>query len=280
MEMENKVLKTKFGEIEYNSIGKGIPIIFVHGGHSNCNETLCHKGFDLEKFQLITPSRPGYGETPLNNNNRTPKQAADLIVELVNYLSVDNVIVYGISAGGLTAIELASNYPDKVSKLILASAISKKWLDEQGKIYKTAKKMFNPKIEKFIWGMVRFFSKSFSNMIAKSFYPQFSKNPVHKLKKDDIKELICTIKHYNSKTGFLNDIDQNINDDIITKIKCPTFIIHSENDNSASIEHAKYANKMIENSKIEILQNEWGHLFWIGTDSKKSIEKTIEFIKE
>ncbi len=277
--MDNQILNTKLGEIEYCSIGKGIPVLFVHGGHSNCNETLCHKGFDLEKFQLITPSRPGYGKTPLNNNG-TPKQAADLIVELLNHLSIDNVIAYGISAGGLTAIELASNYPNKVSKLILASAVSKKWLDEEGKIYKTAKKMFNPKIEKFVWGMVRLFSSIFPNMLAKSFYPQFSKNPVHKLKKDDIQELISAMKFYNSKMGFLNDIDQNINNELITKIKCPTLIIHSENDSSVSLEHAKYSSKMIEKSRIEILQNEWGHLFWIGTDSKRSIEKTIEFIKE
>ncbi len=277
--MNGKVINTKFGLVEYCSAGKGIPVLFVHGGHSNCNETLCHKGFDLTKYQLITPSRPGYGKTPLNNN-KTPKQAADLIVELLECLSIDKVIVYGISAGGLTAIELTSNYPNKVSKLILASAISKEWLDKQGKIYKVAKKMFNPKIEKFIWGMVRFFSSIFPKMIAKSFYPQFSKNSVHKLKKENIQELVSTMKYYNSKMGFLNDIDQNINDELITKIKCPTLIIHSENDNSVSLEHPKYANKMIENSKIEILQNEWGHLFWIGTDSKESIEKTIEFIEE
>lgn len=275
----NKIVKTRLGDIEFKLIGKGTPVLFVHGGHSNCNETLCHKGFDLEKYQLITPSRPGYGKTPLNNN-KTPRQAADLMAELLDCLSIDNVIVYGISAGGLTAVELASNYPDKVSKLILASAISKKWLDEQGKIYKTAKKLFNPKMEKFTWVMVRFFSKIFPNMIAKSFYPQFSKNPVHKFKKDDIKELTSTMKYFNSKSGFLNDIDQDINDEIISKIKCPTLIIHSENDNSVSLEHAENAKKMIENSKIEILQNDWGHLFWIGDDSINSITKTINFIEE
>ena len=277
--MNGKVINTKLGEVEYCLTGKGIPILFVHGGHSNCNETLCHKGFDLKKVQLITPSRPGYGRTPLGKN-KTPRQASDIIVELLDYLSIDNVIVYGISAGGLTAIELASNYPDKVSKLILASAISKKWLDEKGKIYKTAQRMFNPNVERITWGMVRFFSDIFPSMIAKSFYPQFSKNPVHKLDRDDTNELISSLKFYRSKNGFLNDIDQNINDGIIAKIKCPTLVIHSKNDNSVSLEHAKYANKMIENSKIEVLQNDWGHLFWIGTDSKKSIEMTIKFIEE
>ncbi|MCK5051822.1 MAG: alpha/beta hydrolase [Candidatus Cloacimonetes bacterium] len=277
--MNSKVINTRLGEIEYCLIGKCIPVLFVHGGHSNCFETLSHKGFDLEKFQLITPSRPGYGRTPLGDN-KTPKQAADLIMELLNYLSVDSVIVYGISAGGLTAIVLASNYPEKVSKLILASAVSEKWLDEKGQKYKTARKMFKPKKEKFIWGMVKFFSSIFPGMIAKSFYPEFSNAPIHKLKKDDIKELVSTMRNYNSKMGFITDIDQNINDEVITKIKCPTLIIHSENDSSVSLEHAEYSNKMIENSKIEILQNEWGHLFWIGTDSKKSIEKTIDFIEE
>ena len=277
--MNNIVINTKLGRIEYSSFGKGTAIVFMHGGHSNCNETLCHKGFDLERYRLITPSRPGYGNTPLDNN-RTPKRAADLIIELINHLSIEKIVVYGISAGGLTAIEIASNYPNKVSKLILASAISKKWLDENGNVYKMAKKIFNPRMEKLVWGMVNFFSQFFPNMIANSIYPQFSFNTKHKLKKGDVQELISTMKHYNSKTGFLNDIDQNINDGIITKIKCPTLIIHSENDSSVPFEHALHSNKMIDNSVMAKLDNEWGHLFWIGTDSMESITKTLQFIEK
>jgi pimeloyl-ACP methyl ester carboxylesterase len=278
-EMNSKVVNTKFGSIEYSSIGKGTAIVFVHGGHSNCKETLCHKGFDLERYRLITPSRPGYGNTPLGNN-RTPKQAADLIIELIRDLSIEKVVVYGISAGGLTAIEMASNYPNKVSKLILASAISKKWLDENGKIYKTVKKMFNPRMEKLTWGMVKCFSQIFPNMIAKSFYPQFSSKSKHKLKKVDVQELISTMRHYRSKTGFLNDIDQNIKEGIVAKIKCPTLIIHSKNDSSVPFEHALHSNKMIDNSVMAKLDNEWGHLFWIGTDSMVPITKTLEFIEK
>ncbi len=277
--MSCKIINAKLRKIEYHSEGKGIPVLFLHGGHSNCHEILCQKGFDLEKFHLITPSRPGYGRTPLNNN-KTPKQAADLNVELLNILSIDSVIVYGISAGGLTAIELAANYPDRIKKLILASAVSKRWLNEDGKIYKLAQIIFNPKMERFTWGIVRIVSKIFPYIIAKSFYTQFSKNPIHKLKREDIQELILSIKHYNSKMGFLNDINQTINDEIFKNIKCPTLIIHSKNDNSIPFEHALYSKKMIENSKLIELNNEWGHLFWIGTDSKKSIEKTIEFIEE
>ncbi len=116
-------------------------------------------------------------------------------------------------------------------------------------------------------------------MIAKSFFPQFSKKTIHKLNRDDIKELVSSLKCYRSKTGFLNDIDQNINNTIITKIKCPTLIIHSKNDNSVSIEFAKYSQKMIKGCTIEILDNELGHLFWLGEESSDSIEKVINFIE-
>ena len=277
--MNGKLINTKLGEIEYSTTGNGKPVLFIHGGHSNCNETLWHKGFDLKKFQLITPSRPGYGNTPLNDN-KTPKQAADLIISLLDDLAIEKVILYGISAGGLTTIELASNYPERVEKLILASAISKEWLDKNGKLYKTAQRIFNPKVEGFVWGMIRFFSGLFPNLIAKNFYPQFTTTPSHKLAKEDVKELLSIFKNFISGTGFINDIDQNIDHDVISKIKCPTLIIHSKNDNSAPFEHALHSKKMIENSELVELNNEWGHLFWIGNDSKKSIEKTIKFIEE
>ncbi len=277
--MNCKLINTKLGEIEYSLIGEGIPILFIHGGHTNCNSTLWHKGFDLKKFQLISPSRPGYQNTPLNDN-KTPKQAADLIIRLLDYLEINKVILYAISAGGLTAIELASSYPERVEKLILASAVSKEWFDKKGRLYKTAQRIFNPKIEGIVWGLIRFLSGLLPNVIANNFYPQFTTNLPHKLIQEDVKELVSMFKNFSSGTGFINDIDQNIDNDVISKINCPTLIIHSKNDNSVPLEHALHSNKMIKNSKLVELNNEWGHLFWIGDDSTDSIKKTIEFIEE
>jgi len=283
--VENKIvekketIKTAQGQIEFSIKGKGKPILFLHGGHSNCQETLFHKGFDTGKYQLITPSRPGYGNTPLDNNN-TPEKAANLIISLLDHLKINKVIVYAVSAGGLTSIEIAGNYPDRVEKLILASAVTKKWLHQEGHVYKTAKYLFNPKTEKFVWSMVRFFSKLFPRMIANNFYPQFSSNKPHKLSEYDIKVLLNTFKHYNSKFGFMSDVEHNIAIDLISKIKCPTLIVHSKNDNSVSYEHAEFAKRMIKNSELLGLDNEWGHLFWIGKDSNVPIRKTIKFIEQ
>ena len=117
-------------------------------------------------------------------------------------------------------------------------------------------------------------------MIAKNFYSQLSKGARHELRKEDIREFLAAVHKYRSNKGFMNDIDQRIDKDVLTKIACPTLIIHSGNDNSVPLDHARLAHQMIKNSNLEILQNEWGHLFWIGNDSKESIGKTIRFIEE
>lgn len=276
--MKIEIINTDKGQIEYSLTGKGIPILFLHGGHSNCQETLFHKGFNTNKYQLITPSRPGYGNTPLRDNI-TEKKTAELIVELLKYLRIEKFILYGISAGGLTAIELAANYPLRVEKLILASAVTKKWLDKNGKVYKIAKKLFNSKSERIVWGMIRFVSRIFPKMVATNFYSQFSHNKPHKLEKSDIKYLLSTFKHFNSKSGFMSDIDHDPETGLLSKIKCKTLIIHSRNDNSVPFEHAEHAHRMIKESKLIGLNNEWAHLFWIGKDSDESIQQTIEFIE-
>lgn len=148
--MKIDTVNTQKGPVEYSITGQGKPVLFLHGGHSNCLETLFLKGFDLKKYQLITPSRPGYGNTPLKDKT-TPRKTAGLVIALLDYLGIEKIVGYGISAGGLTAIEIAANFPERVEKLVLASAVSKKWLDKNGKVYVTAKKMFNPKTEKLVW---------------------------------------------------------------------------------------------------------------------------------
>ncbi len=277
--MRIETINTNHGKVEFSISGIGKPILFLHGGHSNCRETLFHKGFDIKKYSLITPSRPGYGNTPLGKNI-SPKTTAELMISLLDSLNIEKVIIYAISAGGLTAIELAGGYPARVEKLILASAVSKDWLDKKGGIYKTAKILFNPRTEKIVWGTIKLFSGIFPKTIAKSFYPQFTTNKLHKLAKRDIIELLTTFKHFNSKSGFISDIDHHINDNILSEINCPTLIIHSKNDNSVSFIHAEHAKKWISNSILIGLNNEWGHLLWIGMDSDESIKQIMEFIEE
>ena len=87
--------------------------------------------------------------------NKTPEGTADLFIALLDAIKISNVIVIGISTGGLTALEIAARYPNRVSKLVLMSALTKKWFAETDKLYKGGKKAFAPGVEKFTWLLYR-----------------------------------------------------------------------------------------------------------------------------
>lgn len=273
-----QIVNTQKGPIEFTLKGTGIPILFFHGGHSSCNETMFHKGFDTKQFCLITPSRPGYGNTPLCNN-ASPRQTAALFVALLDALKLKTVIVVGISAGGLSALEMASNFPDRVAKLILISAVTKKWMTAADKTYQKAKKIFSPAIEKYSWAGFRFFYRLFPNLMAKTMFKELSSYRPCDLTKEEAVELFEMIKLQRSKSGFINDLDQDIDPNIVRNITCPTLILHSLNDNSVHVEHATHAHAMIQNSILKLYNNKWGHLLWLGEARNVPLNDTLMFVE-
>lgn len=279
MDYDCDIVQTERGRVEYRDVGSGIPIIVLHGGHSNCRDTLCYKGLDPRKFRLIIPSRPGYGRTPLDQH-QYPKKAAELMISLLDKLDIDRVIVYGISAGGPTAIELAATYPTRTNKLILASAVSKKWLHPPEITYYIARIIFHPFTEYLTWLKVRLFSRLFPGLFARIFITQMSTCENISISKQEADKLRQMLAFQRSKHGFNNDISQQINPGVLRKIECPTLIIHSKYDKSVTVDHALHANTEISNSRLEILNNKWGHLVWIGDDSVKGLNTIAKFAEE
>lgn len=271
------MMQTSLGPVECSIAGKGLPVLFLHGGHSNCREILFQKGFDQEQFLLITPSRPGYGRTPLNGFT-TPEKTAELMIALLDSLQIQRVTVYGISAAGPAAIAMAANYPDRVESLILASAVTKKWLAPGDQDYRRAQKLFNHRTERWVWGMIRIFCRLAPNRLAGKFFPQFSKRRDYVPPKDDNRLLTESLMLYRSGTGFLTDIGHRVDDSLLRNIQCPVLILHSINDNSVPFEHAEYARQLIPHSETAAIDNAWGHMLWIGQGSDEAIRQTLGFI--
>ena len=272
--MNCKIFNTTIGPIEYSIQGKGYPILIMHGGHSNANETLTHKGIDQDKFTLITPSRPGYGNTPLSNN-KTPMDAAKQIIELMDNLKFNKFNVVGVSAGGLTSIALASLYPEKVDKLVLASAVTKKWLSSNDELYKRGKKLFNPRVEKFTWGLLKFGLRVFPRMIITKMASEFSTKDITHIAKEELNEMKILLLNSHSGSGFITDLEHDLEEQIIEGVKVPTLTVHSKNDNSVSQEHPLHAKDKIENSNLIWIDNDWGHMIWFDKEAIDSINKFL-----
>lgn len=276
---EIDIIETNHGKIEYSRKGNGSPILYLHGSLSNCNDDFGHEPLIKAGFSIISPSRPGYGHTPLSSG-QTAEQAADLLQDLLDYLNIKVIDVIAVSGGGLTGLYFCSKYQNSVRKIILESAVSKP-LNLEKERYKSAK-LFYGNRHRFIWWTLNVMGTFSKRSLVKKTYELFSTCNVKTIMKEITDpEIDAVVKFYKKdpeNIGALNDLDHFITDDVICNILAPTLIVHSRQDRAVPFEHAENANKLICNSELFIADT-WGHFIWIGNGSEQVSQKVISFLK-
>ncbi|GAB2571392.1 alpha/beta fold hydrolase [Gracilibacillus alcaliphilus] len=269
--------------IEYSVTGEGdIPILVLHGGHSNCYEEFGYRPLITGGFKIITPSRAGYGRTSKAIGESLSK-ACEYYVKLLDYLEIGKVHLLAVSAGGPSGLYFASHYPERVKTLTLQSAVTNEWHTPKDNLYKIAQVVFRPFMEKITWKLVSNISNGFPKFMFKQMAPSFSNLSYEEIKSkmsdNDMDEIRRMNNRQRSGHGFLIDLSQT--KDITAKhlqvISCPTLIMHSKNDSAVPLQHACYADQQISDSQLCLLDS-WGHLIWLGHDSNHVHEKLVKFL--
>ncbi len=107
------------GAVEYASTGDGPVLLAIHGAGGGFDQGLAiSQGLIGWDFRIIAPSRFGYLRSPVPHDV-SPQAQAEHLVALLSELGTGKVIVMGVSAGALSAIEIAIKYPERVAALIL-----------------------------------------------------------------------------------------------------------------------------------------------------------------
>jgi pimeloyl-ACP methyl ester carboxylesterase len=108
-------------ELEYEVVGSGEAMLFIHGAHlADALRPLVTEPA-LERFQRIRYHRRGLGGStrPVKTGpTSVPVQAKDA-VGLLDHVGVDRAHVVGHSLGGAIALELAAQHPNRVASLVL-----------------------------------------------------------------------------------------------------------------------------------------------------------------
>jgi pimeloyl-ACP methyl ester carboxylesterase len=113
------VVNTASGLIEYADVGKGPPVLVIHGAGGGFDQGLEIAQPLIERgFRVIAVSRFGYLRTPLPAD-ASPMAQADAHAALLDALKLDRVAVIGGSAGGPSAMQLCLRHPEKCSALVL-----------------------------------------------------------------------------------------------------------------------------------------------------------------
>ncbi len=233
--------QTKQGRIEYRSVGHGQAVVVLNGGHTNCHSPLGHEAFFLAQgYQLIVPSRPGYGRTP-SSTGKTAEAFAEALVSLLDSLRLDRVIVVGISAGGPTALQLAGRHPERVSKVILQNAATDGRY-ASGVIRVLTSIFFHPLLEGLVWATFRGLGQMAPRAALKSMMWGLTRLPIDQVLSamgpHQQQAALAFLQASRSGSGFLHDIRHHCGD--LGRVTAPLLVITSKYDGLVDSSHATY----------------------------------------
>jgi pimeloyl-ACP methyl ester carboxylesterase len=103
--------------IRYVQAGGGVPLVHLHGG-GGLRLTPAH-GLLAQRFRVIAFEMPGFGQSPENTRTGSMPELASTMAQAITNLGVDAFNLMGTSFGGMTALWLAAQAPERVSALVL-----------------------------------------------------------------------------------------------------------------------------------------------------------------
>ena len=118
--METLYVDTHVGKVQYRRGGTGPVLVYLHSANGE-GEGLLLLDVLAERFDVIAPMFPGFGDSEGLDQIDDMEDATFHLLDLFERLDVERPILVGSSLGGWMAAELATRYPDQVSRLVLVN---------------------------------------------------------------------------------------------------------------------------------------------------------------
>src|ERR1700733_1535255 len=111
--------------IEMLVAGSGPPLVFLHGIDYFAQHKLFLDAL-TQKFHVIAPRHPGFGNSPRPAWMRSVGDLAYLYLDLLDRLALDEVLLVGSSFGGWLAQEIAVRSTARLGRLVLIDSLGVK----------------------------------------------------------------------------------------------------------------------------------------------------------
>ena len=109
-------------ELHYETRGEGEPLLVLHGGMGVGADWLRIFPESPKGFQLIVPDLRGHGRSTNPSRQFTFRQFALDTYALLDRLDVARAKAIGVSAGAKTLLHMATQQPDRIDAMVIASA--------------------------------------------------------------------------------------------------------------------------------------------------------------
>ena len=283
----SRLAQTRHGPVQYADVGTGPSVLMLHGGMGGYDMGLAWGERLVDRFRVISVSRPGYLRTPLLTG-ASLEQQANVLAALLDTLELASAAVFAHSAGAPTAITLAGRYPDRVWGLIVESGISRNYKMPQGKRPKGLWFLDSRQRARLIYMRLR--PKPYLKVLLRS-VSTFDQRQLEALSRrilldSDRYRFFLAVKHATHPTrhrwvGRQND-HQNLSclENLpYGSISAPTLICHGRRDADVMFSHAEFAMRSIDDAELLICEN-GSHLLPLGDDWPALLGRQSEFLAE
>ncbi|MBO8161381.1 MAG: alpha/beta hydrolase [Thermosipho sp. (in: Bacteria)] len=217
-------------KINYEVIGKGKNIIFLHGWGGNLHSL--HPIAKQINYRSILIDLPGFGKSDIPDRIIDSFEYAEIINELIDSFNLSEAVLVGHSFGGKIATIIASKNPKWLRGLVIIASPG-------------------IKIKKDLKTLLKIYTYKFLKKIV-SLFPQKEKY-LEKLKKKFGSE-----DYRNAKDIMREILKKVINEDIsniLSKINCKTLLIWGKKDKAVPKIVGQKFNELIKESKLVMYEN-------------------------
>jgi len=116
--------------VEVLMAGAGPPLVFLHGGDYVAQNRPFLERL-VQRFRVVMPRPPGFGNTPRPPWFRTIGDIAYLCLDLLDRLDLRDATLVGSSFGGWVALETAVRSTARLSRLVLIDSLGLKFGDRE-----------------------------------------------------------------------------------------------------------------------------------------------------
>ncbi len=201
-----------------------------------------------ERFRLIAPDLQGFGrsDAPDDRSRYSMDSYADQLNELLDHLSLDRVVLCGLSMGGYIAFAFIRRYVERARALVLADTRAE--ADAPDGRDKRSAQQAQVQAEG-VEGVIE--------TLATALLAEATQE-----KKQDVVERVKQLM-FNPAAGFIGALEAMKNrpdsTDLLSKITVPTLVIVGENDRVTPPEAARKIHEHIGRSRLVVVP-EAGHL--------------------
>ena len=102
-------------QIYIDDIGKGFPLVLIHGYLGSSEMWFLQKKFLSKNYRIIAPALPGFGESHDVKSLNSINKMAKMLFKLINEKNINKFHLLGHSMGGMIVQEMVKLSEKKIN---------------------------------------------------------------------------------------------------------------------------------------------------------------------